>query len=255
MLSAFFFILSYSFPALFQYDLSYVVICDDFLLQHYLLPFLCFYISFIHLYLFLPLTCVIVRSPCFDGTKFYGTILKIWHISRVLKMLSCCHLPEHKLKLILAIRLMRKPYREFFHCWKGLAQECLIHNQIWSQRCWANAVGVVWSITELLLFAIERTGKICLPHFCLACIKEEKLKQVGVKSCFLTKLNTTYSKSVQVQWIFNACGGGCTFSVIRIWCYCTLSFPLKALFDHWCQHTCLAKVQARTTAFSQDLQF
>lgn len=245
----------YSFPVLFQYDLSYVIICDDFLLQDSFLPFLCFYTSFIHLYLFLPTYLRNLRSPCFYGMKFYITNLRIWNILRILKMLSCCHLPEHKLKLILAIRLMRKPYRKFFHCWKGQARECLIHNQTWSQRCQVNAVGVVWSITELLLFATERTGKICLLHFCLACVKEEKLKQVGVKSCFLTKLNTTHSKSVQVQWIFNVCGGGCMFSVITFWCYCTLSLPLKALFDHWCQHTRLAKVQARTIAFSEDLQF
>lgn len=123
-------------------------------------------------------------------------------------MLSSCHSSEHKLKLVLVIRLMKKPYREFCYCWKGLARECLIHNQTWSQRCQVNAVGVGWSITELLLCTIERTGKICLLHFCLAYVKEEKLKQVGVKSCFLTKLNATRRKSVQVQWIFNACGGG-----------------------------------------------
>lgn len=232
-----------------------MIICDDFLLQDSLLPFLCFYISFIHLYLFLPTYLCNCKKCLFLCNEILGNFLGISNILRILKMLSSCHLPEHKLKLILAIRLMRKSYREFFHCWEGLAQECLIHSQTWSTRSQVNAVGVVWAMTELPLFAIERTGKICLFHFCLACVKEEKLKQVGVKSCFLTKLNTTHRKSVQVQWIFNACGGGCMFSMITFWCSCTLSLPLKALFDHWCQHTCLAKIQARTMAFSQDLQF
>lgn len=55
-----------------------------------------------------PLTCVIVRSAFF----YIAKVSK--NMSRVLKMLSSCHLPKRKLKLILAIRLMRKPYREFF---------------------------------------------------------------------------------------------------------------------------------------------
>lgn len=62
-------------------------------------------------------------------------------------MLSSCHLPEHKLKLV--VRLMSKPYREFFpllertstrmsHTQSNLESEmpgecsgsCLIHNRI-----------------------------------------------------------------------------------------------------------------------------
>lgn len=53
----------------FSYDLSYVIICDYFLLQDSLLSFLCFYTSYIHLNLFLP-TYLHTYKCLFYVTKF-----------------------------------------------------------------------------------------------------------------------------------------------------------------------------------------
>lgn len=231
-----------------------MIICDDFLLQDSLLQFLCFCTSFILLYLFLPtylcnckkclFLCNEILGNCFEDMKYFEDSQDVVKLPLTW---------THRLKLIIAIRLMRKPCRQFFHCWKGQHKNVLYTIKLGARDAW----WMQWELFEPLqnrrCLQLRKQGKSV--HFCLTSVKEEKLKQVGVKSCFLTKLNTIRRKLMQVQWIFNACGGGCTFSVITSWCNCTFSLPLKALFDHRCQHTCLAKVQARTTTFSQDLQF
>lgn len=162
-----------------------------------------------------PLTCIVERSDFLYITKFYR---KYFEDSQDL------------LKLLLTRTQTTIDFsyqaNESFPLLEALTQGYHIHNQSWSQRCQVNVVRVLWSITELLLFAIEITGKICLLHFCLAYVKEEKLKQVGGKSCFLSKLNTTCRKSVEVQWMFYTCGGGCTFSVIIFWCYVITTHPV-----------------------------
>lgn len=191
------------------------------------------------------LPCVTERSFFFYVIKFYKKYSE--YSQALIKLL----LTWTQTTIDFSYQANEKSLQGVFPLLEALSQGYHTQSQNWSQRCQVNAARVVWSITELLLFAIERTGKICLLHFCLVYIKEEKLKQVGGNSCFLSKLNTTCRKWVEVQWMFYTRGGGCTFSVIIFWCYyCTSSLPLKASFDRLCLYASLVQVQTRSVAFS-----
>lgn len=90
---------------------------------HFLLQATCH--SFFNLFVFTLLLCevntstfsymltpVIEKTVYFYITKFHRNVL------RVLKYLSSCYLSEHKLLLILTIRLKGNSCRDFSPCWK-----------------------------------------------------------------------------------------------------------------------------------------
>lgn len=109
-----------------------------------------------------PLTCIVERSDFLYITIFYR---KYFEDSQdLLKLL----LTSTQTTIDFSYQANEKTLQRVFPLLEALTQGYHIHNQSWSQRCQVNVVQVLWSITELLLFAIEITGKICplLPGLC-----------------------------------------------------------------------------------------
>lgn len=178
MLSAFFFflIILYWFPVLFQYDLSYVTIYDDFLLQDSLLQILFVsYASFIHLYLFLSTyLCNCKKGPFlynkilgnyFEDMKYFEDsqdVIKLPLTWTQTKIGFSYQANEKTLQRVLL--LLERTSTRMSHTQSNLESEmpgecsgsCLIHNRIAAVYNWENRE----NLSTSLLPGLCQRGKV-----------------------------------------------------------------------------------------------